>query len=748
MVALDNAGHSPGRPVIAASGSWQPDTLDPVVEATDLRVSLSRNGQRFEVLRGVDLRIRRGEILGLVGESGSGKSVLSLAMLGLLPVTSAPELTGRLHVTGTDMLTGDAEARRVNRRDHLGAVFQDPMTSLNPTMRVGRQVIEAAGGVEEAVRLLDLVGVPDARKRMSSFPHELSGGLRQRVMIAMAVAGNPDLVIADEPTTALDVTVQAQVLGLLRGLRDELGCSVLMITHDLGVAAQVADRVAVMYAGRLAELGPTESVLTEPAHPYTAGLLRSRLSLTTDRSAPLVTVPGTPPLPTAVPAGCAYASRCPSVLDTCRTELPELEPLDTVAEAGLADPAAEPAHLRACFADLATVHLLASDPHSPAGAEPHAAEPHFPTGGTEPVHAAQTLHGLREGDGVCATGMGAGSTAAGASAGASAGSTASGMEAGSGRVAAAGVRRVEKVFRVKVGRSFAARGRLAALRRVSLEIAEGESVALVGESGSGKSTLLRIIAGLERADGGEVSLGPGSRPQMVFQDAGASLTPWMTVGALLDERLRQEKLSRAQRRERVLASLATVGLPEEVAGVRAGELSGGQRQRVALARATVVPPELLLCDEPTSALDVSLAASVLNLIRELRASLGMAVLFVTHDLSVARIVADRIAVMYLGKIVEVGAAEELIAAPRHPYTQALVGAVPGFGAAPVAARGEPASPLSPPAGCEFHPRCPIAIEACAQPELEVPLELPPPRQPADPGRDLHRVACIRAGRAS
>ncbi|HEY0578793.1 MAG TPA: ABC transporter ATP-binding protein [Pseudonocardia sp.] len=733
MVALDNAGHSPGRPVTGAvAGARQPDTLDLVVDATDLRVSLSRNGRRFEVLRGVDLRIRRGEILGLVGESGSGKSVLSLAMLGLLPATSAPELTGRLRVTGADMLTGDAEARRVNRRDHLGAVFQDPMTSLNPTMRVGRQVIEAAGGVEEAVRLLDLVGVPDARKRMSSFPHELSGGLRQRVMIAMAVAGDPDLVIADEPTTALDVTVQAQVLGLLRGLRDELGCSVLMITHDLGVAAQVADRVAVMYAGRLAELGPTESVLTEPAHPYTAGLLRSRLSLTTDRTAALVTVPGTPPLPTAVPAGCAYASRCPSVMDSCRTELPELEPFDTGAEAGVVDATAEPAHLRACFADLATVHLLASEPHPPTGAEPH-----LPTGGTEPVPAAQTLHVLREGEGVCASGTAAGSAAAGSLA---AGSPAAGSPA-------VGVRRVEKVFRVKVGRSFGARGRLAALRRVSLEIAEGESVALVGESGSGKSTLLRVIAGLERADGGEVSLGPGSRPQMVFQDAGASLTPWLTVGALLDERLRQEKLTRTQRRERVLASLATVGLPEEVAEVRAGELSGGQRQRVALARATVVPPELLLCDEPTSALDVSLAASVLNLIRDLRASLGMAVLFVTHDLSVARIVADRIAVMYLGKIVEVGAAEELIAAPRHPYTQALVGAVPGFGVAPVAARGEPASPLSPPSGCEFHPRCPIAIEACAQPELEVPLELPPPRHPADPGGELHRVACIRAGRA-
>jgi peptide/nickel transport system ATP-binding protein len=267
-------------------------------------------------------------------------------------------------------------------------------------------------------------------------------------------------------------------------------------------------------------------------------------------------------------------------------------------------------------------------------------------------------------------------------------------------------------------------------------VAEGESLAIVGESGSGKSTLLRIIAGLERADSGQVSLGPGARPQMVFQDAGASLTPWLSVGTLIAERLRGTGLAADGRRRRVAEALAHVGLPAEVASARAGQLSGGQRQRVALARATVIPPEVLLCDEPTSALDVSLAAGVLNLIGRLRRELGMAVLFVTHDLSVARVVADRIAVMYLGHVVELGEAAQVVARPRHPYTKALVSAVPELGAPLSAAPGEPASPLSPPPGCAFHPRCPIAEPACADPDLI-------PRLARVPGAADRTVACIR-----
>jgi peptide/nickel transport system ATP-binding protein len=531
-------------------------------------------------------------------------------------------------------------------------------------MRVGRQVVEAAGSDFEAIRLLRAVGIPDAEGRMASYPHQLSGGLRQRVMIAMAVAGNPALVVADEPTTALDVMVQAQVLALLRSLRDEIGCSFLLITHDLGVAAQVADRVAVLYAGRLAELGPTEAVLRNAAHPYSVALMRSRLSLSARRDRPLATLQGEVPDPSAPPPGCAFQPRCELAVAGCTARPPE--PV-----------AVGPGHLSACILPPAEVAAATARPALEAESSAPAREP-----------VGQS---------------------------------------------AARVIGVTKTFRVKSGRR---RGLLAALRDIELSVAEGESVAIVGESGCGKSTLLRIVAGLERAERGEVALGPGARPQMVFQDAGASLTPWMTVGALIGERLRNEGLSGDARRGRVAEALAHVGLLGDVVSARAGQVWGGQRQRVALARATVVPPEVLLCDEPTNALDVSLAAVVINLIARLRRELGMAVLFVTHDLSVARVVADRIAVMYLGRIVELGTAEEVVSRPRHPYTRALVRAVPDFGVLPASVSGEAASPLDPPPGCSFHPRCPISEPACGAPDLV-------PRLSELKGEPDRTVACIR-----
>ena len=654
-----------------------------VAEVTNLHVGFTRSGRRIEAVRGLDLEIRAAEVLGLVGESGSGKSVLSLALLGLLPESSQPRTSGVVRVAGTDMLTASPQVRRQVRKDALGAVFQDPMTSLNPTMRIGRQVAEAAGSGTEALRLLRAVGIPEPERRLDSFPHELSGGLRQRVMIAMAVAGDPALVVADEPTTALDVTVQAQVLALLRRLRDDVGCSVLLITHDLGVAAQVADRVAVMYAGRIAEIGPTPTVLRAPMHPYTTGLMRSRLSLTTERDRPVETLEGGPPDPSAPLPGCAYAPRCPLVMEECREVLPDPEPA-----VGHDD------HLRACLADSSRVVELAAPPRR-----------------------ADVLPSPREAARPGEPGL------------------------------AARVSGVEKTFRVRAGRG--RKARLAALRRVSLDVRPGESVAIVGESGSGKSTLLRVLAGLETHERGDVTLGGSARPQMVFQDAGASLTPWLTVGDLLDERLRTErrpgggKLQKGERRQRAAAALERVGLPAAVYDARASELSGGQRQRVALARAVVVPPDVLLCDEPTSALDVSLAATVLNLVQSLRHELGMAVLFVTHDLSVARVVADRIAVMYLGRLVELGDAVELIRAPKHPYTKALLAAVPDFGVAPPQLKGEPASPLSPPTGCAFHPRCPLATPDCADPGLDVPLERLRHGAELLADGDERRVACIR-----
>jgi peptide/nickel transport system ATP-binding protein len=435
------------------------------------------------------------------------------------------------------------------------------------------------------------------------------------VMIAMAIAGDPSLVIADEPTTALDVTVQAQVLRVLRGLRDDIGCSVLMITHDLGVAAQVADRIVVMRAGEIVEEGLASRVLAAPAHPYTQELLRARLDLGTN-----------------------------------------------------AEPADPP-------------------PLPPAGGEEPAASKRAP--------ASRPLLALTE---------------------------------------------VTCDFQVRD--SAGRRATLQALRGVTADVAAGESVALVGESGSGKSTLLRAIASLESGWKGGIEGPRRADIQMVFQDPGASLTPWLTVMELLTERLRRTVSDRAARRARITQTLEMIGLPESTLDARPAELSGGQRQRVALARATIVPP-LLLCDEPTSALDVSLAATVLHLIRDLRRELGMTVLFVTHDLGVARFIADRIAVMYLGRLVEVGPADAVIRDPKHPYTRALIAAVPGAGRPLPEPSGEPASPLSPPTGCSFHPRCPLARPECLSTLTGIQLVQVGPRAATSAGR--HEVACVLHG---
>jgi len=630
---VTSSGAKPGQTVQAAP---------PLVAVDGLRVSFTRGNREVQAVRGVTLEVAPGEILGLVGESGSGKSALGLSLLGLLPTNPAPKVSGSAVVCGVDMVTASPEDRRLLRRRHLGAVFQDPMTSLNPTMRVGRQVAEAMGEGQQVVELLSSVGIPDARRRAEAYPHELSGGLRQRVMIAMAIAGSPALVVADEPTTALDVTVQAQILDLLRQLCDQLGTSFILITHDLGVAAQASDRIAVLYGGRLAEVGSASELFTASRHPYTRGLLRSRLLLDTDRSRPVATLPGEPPDPRAYPPGCAFAPRCPARTEECEVSPPALSTLPDGRQ-------------------LACLHPLDG-----AAADGLRVVP-------EPWEVPQELRDAA-------------------------------------RAPAVVINEAHKTFTLRSGLK---RLHLQALRGVNLEVAKGEAVALVGESGCGKSTLLRAIAGLLPIEQGSIEFGRGTPPQMVFQDAGASLTPWMTIGELVGERLLEEGLSRRQRAERVRAALALVGLPAEVADAKAAQLSGGQRQRAALARATVVPPGILLCDEPTSALDVSLAATVLNLIGRLRRELGMAVLFVTHDLAAARMVADRIAVMYLGRVVETGTSDELCRQPAHPYTQALLSTVPDLGRAGVRIEGEPANPLHPPAGCAFHTRCPDAVEDCA-----------------------------------
>jgi len=567
---------------------------DPVASVSDLHVTYERNGSPVNAVRGVDLDIRRGEVLAVVGESGSGKTVLSKALLGLLPVHDGPLITGSVIVDGVDLRAANPKAVRKLRRVALGAVFQDSSSSLNPTLRIGRQLDEATKSTDRSVALLERVGIPEPAKRMASYPHELSGGLRQRVIIALAVAGDPKLVVCDEPTTALDVTVQAQILALLRRMRDELGSSMFFITHDLGVAAEVADRIAVMYQGQIVEIGDTAEILERPTNDYTRRLLEARIGLDTPR--------------------------------------------------------------RAVARNTA---LLPADPPSVGGL---------------------SLEG------------------------------------------------VTKTYSLRTSRWRHAE--LHALADVSLDIAPGESVALVGESGSGKSTLLRILAGLEDPTSGAIRRTTATRPQMVFQDAGESLTPWLTVREILSDPLRG--VSREESEDRVASIIRAVGLAEEIADARPSELSGGQKQRVVIARAVVVPPTTLLCDEPTSALDSPVARSVLWLLGQLRADLDMTMVFVTHDLAVARLVADRIAVMYLGRIVEVLPADAVRSA-AHPYTQALLDSVPGQGRSPRALRGEPASPIHAPSGCSFHPRCHAAVPLCSSRPVEL-----------TPRSDRHDVACPEA----
>jgi peptide/nickel transport system ATP-binding protein len=593
-------------------GAARPDAeaAVPIASVRGLHVSLTRNGVRFPVLRGVDLDISRREVLGLVGESGSGKSVLALTMMGLLPEESEPHLEGEVRVAGTDVAHADAASLRLVRREHLGVIFQDPMTSLNPTMRVGRQITEVNKDLDEALRLLTAVGVPEPEKRVRAFPHELSGGLRQRVMAAIALSGRPALIIADEPTTALDVTVQAQLLQLLSDLRAEFGCSVLFITHDLAVAAQITDRIAVFYQGRIAEVGPTHQILRHPSHPYTVGLLASRLALDTPKGGSLRTLPAEPQELEERLKGCAYHTRCPLAIERCATEQPPLEAHEGDASG----------HRRACWRE---VHDVAATV-VPAAHLRGQVDASSAASATRDESLAVELHDIR-----C-------------------------------------------TFKAKSGRG--PRHIIEALRGVDLEIRAGESLSIVGESGSGKSTLLRIIAGLTKPTSGTLTVRGSS--QMVFQDAGSSLTPWLKIGTLLRERLRPLKLSRSEVDARIARILDIVGLEPGVLTAKPAELSGGQRQRVGLARAVVVPPAVLLCDEPTSSLDASLAASVLNLIREMREQLGMSVLFVTHDLAVARLMGDRIAVLYDGEIIEIGDCEQVLLNPKNEHTRALLEALP------------------------------------------------------------------------
>jgi oligopeptide/dipeptide ABC transporter ATP-binding protein len=654
-----------------------------LLEVEGLRTEIRRRSDSVYPVDGVSLTVRHGETVGLVGESGCGKTMTAMSIMGLLP-PGGRITSGTIRLNGTDLVPLGPPAMREIRGRDIAMVFQDPMTSLNPTMTIGRQIagpvrvhlgMSRAAAMHRAEEVLGLVGMPRPAERLDDYPHQLSGGLRQRVMIAMALACEPKLLIADEPTTALDVTIQAQILRLLDELKGRLSMSMLLVTHDMGVIAGRADRVLVMYAGRIVEAAGTDALFTRPRHPYTEALFGSIPRLDQDRNQDLRSIPGSPPDLSSPPAGCRFAARCGYATQTCRDQDPVLEGED-------------PAHRYACFHP----RPAAAGPAGPSPAPRSAGRRREPAGDAEPPLLELTD--------------------------------------------------VHKEFPVRAGILRRKVASVKAVSGVSFSVAAGETFGLVGESGCGKTTIGRLIATLERADAGAIrfngaDLGSlsGSKlrqarrhVQLMFQDSYASLDPRMRVGASVREPLTVQHLgTRAERTATVAGLLGQVGLPKSAVTRYPHEFSGGQRQRIGLARALALSPRLIVADEPVSALDVSIQSQVLNLMKSLQGDLGLTYIVISHDLSVVRYLADRIGVMYLGKLVEIGPSAAIYAHPAHPYTAALLEAVPvpdpGHERAkkPAVIAGELPSALHPPSGCRFRTRCPRAQQLCA---TEEPLPRP------------------------
>jgi len=643
-----------------------------LLDVRDLRIAFASGRSLLAAVDGISFELAAGETLALLGESGCGKSATALGLLRLLPAAGRI-LGGEVRFAGRDLLRLPEAEMRAVRGGGMAMIFQEPATSLNPVLTVGRQLAEVLerhlGLAGPAVRarsleLLTAVGLADPERRLGEYPFQLSGGMKQRVMIAIALAGNPRLLIADEPTTALDVTIQAQILELLRRLQGERATGMLLITHDLGVVAQMATRVGVMYAGQIVEEAPRAAFFSSPRHPYTHKLFAALPDLAR-RGGRLETIPGQVPPLSQMPRACRFAARCPHAWELCRQEAP---PWRQVAVG----------HRVRCHLD---------------------------------------------------GGLGAGGRVPGAS------------DASPGAIAAAVAAPATPVLVVEnlcvhfpIRRGILQRtvGYVRAVDGVSLELARGRTLALVGESGCGKTTVGKAILQLLPATAGRVQvlgqvLGGQSRRalrplrqrmQMIFQDPFASLNPRMAVGEIIGEGLRALRVHSPEGSGAAIAAvLQQVGLDAEAAGRYPHEFSGGQRQRIAIARALAVQPDLVICDEPTSALDVSVQAQILNLLASLQADLGLAYLFITHNFAVVDHLAHAVAVMYLGRIVEQGTVDEVLRSPQHPYTRALLSAVPSPHLAAqlefIRLPGETPSPARPPGGCHFHPRCRQAIAACS-----------------------------------
>jgi oligopeptide/dipeptide ABC transporter ATP-binding protein len=665
--------------------------MTPVLEIKDLSTHIQLTKSVVQAVGNIDLRIDAGETLGLVGESGCGKSMTGLSIMGLLP-PGGEIVGGSVALNGRELVgLPDAELRKIRGND-IAMIFQDPLTSLDPTKSIGYQVAEPVRlhrgaskkeAMDRAAEVLGLVGLPRPKERLSDYPHQLSGGLRQRVMIAMALSCEPKLLIADEPTTALDVTIQAQILGLLDDLKTRLGMAMLLVTHDMGVIAGHADRVEVMYAGRLVETTDTSTLFEHMHHPYTQALLASIPRLSQDNTQRLLNIPGLPPDLTDPPKGCRFAARCSRVTDKCRTDEPPLTG-ETYS------------HRFACWHPVDGPLKIAAA----SGKDGHASP-----GVTVADRPVRDEHGDIPGTPL--------------------------LE----------IKDLVKEFPVTAGAILQRQvGAVHAVSDVSFTVQAGQTFGLVGESGCGKTTIGRLVVALERPNSGTVRLageditalhGNELRRkrrdlQLMFQDPYSSLDPRMRVGAIIREPLTIQHIgSASEQRQRALELLDEVGLPRGAVDRYPHEFSGGQRQRIGLARALTLNPRVIVADEPVSALDVSIRAQVLNLMKRLQADHGLTFIVISHDLAVVKYMADQIGVMYLGKMVEMGSGDDIYLRAVHPYTAGLIATIPV--PEPVEARatrgggikGELPSPINPPSGCRFRTRCPFAQDRCAEEEPEL-----------------------------
>lgn len=660
----------------------------PLLEIENLQTWFRTDAGPARAVDGISLTINEGETYALVGESGSGKSVTALSIMQLLPKAIGYIENGSIRFCGEEIVNNSPAEMRELRGNDISMIFQEPMTALNPVFTVGYQISEVFRlhqnmGKKQAsthsIEMLDMVGIPEAEARFENYPHELSGGMQQRVMIAMALACKPKLLIADEPTTALDVTIQSQILILMNELQEKTGTAILLITHDMGVVRETADRVGVMYAGKLVEEALVEELFNRPAHPYTELLMRA-LPSQSSRKNKLDTIEGLVPKATLQLDGCRFENRCPARMDCCLTGAP---PSIAITEN----------HATAC-------HLFANTKER----------------GDLPVTRKTALP--------------------------------SPLDTHSIQLKTTDLKMHFPLKKSFLGKS---RGHVKAVDGVSIHLYKGETLALVGESGCGKTTVGKSIIQLLKPTGGSVefkslNLADVDKSalksmrqdiQFVFQDPFASLDPRQPIGEIIIEGMVVHKIgrSRKERIEKAQKLLQRVGLSSDMVYRYPHEFSGGQRQRIVLARALSTDPEILICDEATSALDVSVQAQILNLLKELQSELKLSYIFITHDLSVVHYLADRVAVMYLGRIVEEGTTEEIFESPKHPYTQALLSAAPQVSTEDrlekIILEGDVPSPISPPEGCHFHPRCPKATPECstAYPE-QVPFS------------DTHSCKCI------